>query len=165
MSPPSYPYRAIVVGVDFSSPSRAALGRAADLAARLGARLEVVHVVRQLRAALPFSRANREVVADLQRDEVARAQERLERWRPRARGLDVRMRVLLGTPSEALLAHAKRVGADLVVLSNLGHSSLSEILIGSTAERCLRRAFIPVLLVPASAAPRKAARRPARTRR
>lgn len=153
---PSFEYPAIVVGVDFSTPSRVALARAADLAHKLGSQLVIVHVVRKLQAALPFSRRNRATVAELQRMEMDEAQARLRKLVPRLPGLVVKTRVVAGTPSEALLAQARRSRAGLLVLSNLGHSSFEEILIGSTAERCLRQAEIPVLLVPA---PRRSARR------
>jgi nucleotide-binding universal stress UspA family protein len=144
----SYDYRVILVAVDFSAASREALARATDLAVQLDARLEIVHVVRKHRAALPFSSQNRATVARLQREEVDQAKQALERWKPKRRGLEVRLRVRAGLPSEGILAQAEKSGADLVVLSNLGHSSFQEILIGSTAERCMRNSSRPIMLVP-----------------
>ena len=143
-----FDYDVIVVGIDFSAPSREALARAADLAARVGARLEIIHVVRRFKAALPFSKGNRAKVAQIQKAEIARARSKLEKWKPRRRGLEVRAHVRTGVPSEGIIKHAEQIGADLIVLSNLGHNSFEEILIGSTAERCLRATRVPVLLVP-----------------
>jgi nucleotide-binding universal stress UspA family protein len=140
--------RIIAVGIDFAPGGRAALARAAKLAAELGARLDLVHVVPRARPALPFSAANREVVRRLAREEIAAARARLEAWRPRARGLEVRTHVLVGAPAERLLAHARRARAELLVLANRGHGSWEELLIGSTAERVARRATLPVLLIP-----------------
>ena len=144
----SYDYQVILVAVDFSAASREALTRATDLALQVGARLEIIHVVGKHRAALPFSKQNRATVARLQREEIAQARKALERWRPSRKGLDVRLRVRAGRPAESILAQARKSRADLIVLSNLGHGSFREILIGSTAEHCLRNATIPVLLVP-----------------
>ncbi len=144
----AFRYRSILVGVDFSAPSRMALARARDLAERLGARLEVVHVVERLKPALPFSSKNRETVRGLQREIAERARERLTHF-VGSSGASVRTRVLTGVADRALLAYAERSRADLVVLANRGHSALEELLIGSTAERVLRHAQLPVLLVSA----------------
>lgn len=57
-------------------------------------------------------------------------------------------RVLVGKPSEVLLAEQKRLGADLIVLGSHGHGTVGEVLLGSTAHRVAQRSPVPVLLVP-----------------
>ena len=159
----AYEYRLIQVGVDFSPASREALARAVHLARQLDAELEIVHVVERLQATLPFVRRSRLAVAELQRELIAEARERVQTLVPKRAGRKVRARVLAGKPSEALLSHAVKVGADLLVLANLGHSTVQEVFVGSTAEQCLRRARIPVMLVPKSP-PGARSRRRRRTR-
>ncbi len=142
-----FDYKVILVGVDFSAPSRQALARGLDLAERFGARLEVGHVVQKLKPSLPFSPRNRAAVQRLQKELTEYARVRLRDFVPRSAKVMVHPRVLAGTPDAALLAYAKRCRADLIVLANRGHSPLEDLLIGSTAERVLRATALPVLLV------------------
>jgi len=141
-------YRVIMVGTDFSPASRNAVRRATDLARRFDAQLHVVHVLEKLKPALPFLRANRETVQELQKDLREKARERLVKLLPRGKDLEVRHRVLQGAADEQLLHYAERINADLLVLSSVGQSHIQEFLIGSTTDRCLRRSHIPVMVVP-----------------
>ncbi len=145
---PAARYRVIVVGVDFSEPSRQAMHRALDLGRRLKARVDVIHVAHKIDPAVPFSRENRDVVAQLQQDEFDAARGELERFVPKAAGVTVRTHVLVGQPSRELLAYADQVRADLIVLSNRGLTLAEKLLIGSVADRVLRKAHTPILLVP-----------------
>ena len=64
--------------------------------------------------------------------------------------------------SEAILADARRAGADVIVMGTHGRRGLNRLLLGSDAERVLRDANVPVLLVRAKErAKRRAAKRPA----
>ena len=54
-----------------------------------------------------------------------------------------------GHPVEFVLAEAARVGADLIVLSASGRSRVARFFVGSTADRVIREAPCPVLVVPA----------------
>lgn len=141
-------YRNVLVGTDFSPSSRQALDHAVELARNAGATLHVVHVVPKLRPSVPFSAANRRRVAELQAEARRDAQERLEDIAGRLGKLKVRSKVATGLPHEVLLAQAKRVKADLVVVGAQGLNLAESLLIGSTAERVARKAKIPVVLVP-----------------
>ena len=83
----------------------------------------------------------------LQKELTEYARQRLGEFVPRARNVKVHTRVLAGVPDVALLSHAERCKADLIVLANRGHSPIEGLLIGSTAERVLRSTTLPVLLV------------------
>ncbi len=138
----------VVVGIDFSKPSRVALRRATDLAVGLEARLDVLHIVPRNQPAVPFSRANREAARRIEREEIELAQEKLAGWAPKRAGLDVRTRVASGSPSVALLSYVRKVSADLLVVANAGHGAVHDLLLGSTADHVLRRSPVPVLVVP-----------------
>jgi nucleotide-binding universal stress UspA family protein len=149
--PASIRYRVILVGVDFSKPSRAALDHAIGLARRLGSRLEVVHVAEEMQPAIPFSRENRAVVERLRKETAAEAERRLSDLLPRSRLPTIRMRILTGTPAVEILTYAERVRADLIVLAHRGHNVVENLLLGSTAETVVRKTRRPVLLVPPQA--------------
>jgi nucleotide-binding universal stress UspA family protein len=59
-----------------------------------------------------------------------------------------RLRVPIGEPSTQILAIAADVDAQLIVLATRGASGMSKFLFGSIAERVLRTATRPVLVVP-----------------
>jgi nucleotide-binding universal stress UspA family protein len=50
-------------------------------------------------------------------------------------------------PSEAILAVAREIGADLIVMGTHGHTGLKHALLGSVAERTVRLAPCSVLTV------------------
>ncbi len=144
-------YRLIVAGVDFSEPSRQAMMRALDLGKRLRCPVDVIHVAQEIRPAVPFSRLNRAIAAELQEDELEACEKQLERFVPKKAGVRVRRRVLMGLPNVELLAYATRARADLIVLANHGRTIGERLLLGSVADRVLRKARVPVLLVPGAA--------------
>ena len=55
-----------------------------------------------------------------------------------------------GHPITFVIAEAKQVRADLIVLAASGRSRVSRFFVGSTADRVIREAPCPVLVVPAS---------------
>jgi nucleotide-binding universal stress UspA family protein len=66
---------------------------------------------------------------------------------------DTSTAVLAGDPATEILREAHRAGAGLVALSTHGRSGLGRWLYGSVADAVLRRADLPVLLVPAACPP------------
>jgi len=56
---------------------------------------------------------------------------------------------LSGLATESILDYIEQNGVDLVILSSHGRSGVSRWLLGSTADKVLRRSRIPVFLVPA----------------
>jgi nucleotide-binding universal stress UspA family protein len=140
--------RRILVPVDFSEQSDAALEYAIGLASPLGATVVLIHAVEpiyfagamyggvyggpiameQVRAA-EGSMAN--LVASLQRRKVA-----------------VRGSVVSGIPQTAIIEAAKSKKADLIVMGTHGRTGLGHLLIGSVAEKIIRSAECPVLTTP-----------------
>jgi len=64
---------------------------------------------------------------------------------------NVKTVVLSGTATTEILDYVDRNGVDIVVLSTHGRSGVSRWLIGSTADKLVRRSPVPVFLVPAVA--------------
>lgn len=146
---PPLHFRHIVVGVDGSRNSMAALRTAAQFADRDGAILEVVCAYRihlagdgSLREYLPPPVHSQESVA---------AREILDDAVLAVFGPDGNDHLVLrtadGKPHDALLRIAS--GADLLVVGARGHSGALGMLLGSTAQSCARYSPCPVLVVPA----------------
>ncbi len=63
-------------------------------------------------------------------------------------GIPVKPRVLKGEPSAVILEEARRVPESLVVIGTHGRSGFENLVLGSVAEKVLRKASCPVLTVP-----------------
>ena len=121
--------RQVMLATDFSPGSDAAAEVARALAAEMGARLHIVHVVPPL-------------------TDPAYEAERLERVVARV-GSPCEAALLHGRPGPELLRYARDKGIDLIVVSSHGRSGLSSALLGSVAEQVVRLAPCLVLSVPA----------------
>lgn len=141
------PWLRIVCAVDFSTSSRAALERAAELARRFDARLVLVHVwtdplVAGAAVGLPVPPA----LAEDQEKELGR---KLERWRAEAgrlAGREVAGRLEGGAPVAELARVAREEQADLVVVGTHGRTGVKRALLGSVAEGVVRHAPCAVLV-------------------
>ena len=72
-------------------------------------------------------------------------------------GVPVERVVRFGEPVEEILREAEAFGADLIAVSTTGRSGISRALLGSVAERVLRKAEVLVMLLrPASLSPSEA---------
>lgn len=57
--------------------------------------------------------------------------------------------VVGGPPAEAIVETVDAVGADLIAIPSTGKGAIERVLLGSTAERVIRHAPVPVLVMPA----------------
>ena len=67
-----------------------------------------------------------------------------------ARDMTVGHALLRGDVADQICAHAREVGADMIVMGTHGRTGLTRLLVGSVADAVVRRATIPVLLLRAS---------------
>jgi len=141
----------IVVAVDFSEYSGAAIEEARRLADQFGARVHLLHVVDE-----PFHDmwANyapgsdfMAVVEELEADALKRL-DRIARNR-----LATTLHVVAtewGDPCAKILEYAGRQNTDLIVCGTHGRTGWEHVLMGSVAERLVRLAPCPVLTVHAA---------------
>jgi nucleotide-binding universal stress UspA family protein len=131
------PVRTIVVGYDGSDAARRALGRAADLAGG-DARVVVVHATHPLYPR-PYDMEDP--------DEEARSDVLLEEARQLlgGRGIDAETRSPAGGAAEQLVAAAKEVEADAIVVGR--RRSTAAHMLGSVSSRVVEEAPCDVLVV------------------
>jgi universal stress protein A len=134
----------VLVGVDFSEASRAALARGAQWADRLQVPLVVMHVLQPPAPMLPEAQIALPDPAWLQNMEE-HAQTQLQAWA--APYKTASSLVKWGPPAEELVATADK--DSLLVVAQVGHSALERFLFGSTAARVVRHAPCDVLIVRA----------------
>ena len=157
-------FRKILVPHDFSEPATAALRVAADLAAGWTGRITVLHVVVPYVAIAgvpPMNGAVWTPPPDLADDK--RRLSALVARTLRGRRVRVACEVILGDPYQRIVAAARR--HDSIVMATEGRTGLSHLLIGSVAEKVVRHATVPVLIVRPTAARRAGRAGSARRRR
>ena len=136
-------YRRILVGIDGSDGSRAALRQAVRLARELGAELHALgveeHLPRFVATVGELEEAKEERDAFFQRvmDEASQVAHEA--------GVELRTMIAAGNAAKVLVEHARQQGIDLLVL---GHTrSVWGNLLGSTADRVVDHAHCDVLIV------------------
>jgi nucleotide-binding universal stress UspA family protein len=142
----------VLVAVDFSSDSDAALLWASRHADSIGAPLHVLHVVHDPAEAAGFYHEEHgEAVAPMT-DVAERMMETYLRERrdahPELAALQsAEPQLVSGLPPGRIVEVAKRNGARIVVVGSRGRSGLDHILLGSVAERVVQLAPMPVVVV------------------
>jgi nucleotide-binding universal stress UspA family protein len=138
--------RLILVPVDGSPFSEAALPPALRMARRIGARVEIVTVHE------PIPTLDYEIWEQQSREWSERYLDDLIARTSSTGGVPMTARVLSGLPADALQAEVERTEADLVVMSSHGRGAFSRLWLGSTSDRFIRQSTVPVILVkPAEA--------------
>ncbi len=140
----------IVVPIDGSSPSDAAVALAVKVASAPDASITIAHVIdpAKLAAVAAPSSIDPNIAIDAARqagtEVLARAQEAAK-----AGNHKVTTTLIEGDPVSAVLELATNIGADLIIVGSHGRGGLSRALLGSVAEGILRKSSIPVLVTHA----------------
>lgn len=143
-------FERILCPSDLSEASVPALKYASALARRYGAHVTVVHVVPSFEPiTVPASDLMypMQVVSPLSRDEVLSEMRRLVT----TAGVEATNTTFVaeaGDPARVIVEQSVAAATDLVVMGTHGRSGFERLLIGSVAEKVLRKAPCPVLLVP-----------------
>ena len=142
------PVKRIVAPVDFSACSTFSLRYAANLAAQVNANLVLVHVASSLLTPpemeyvhLDLKKFRAEVEKHASAKLAALAQKEVPATVPTT------AIVRHGAPWEEITGVAKEQKADLIVIGTRGHTGLKLMVLGSTAEKVVRFAGCPVLVV------------------
>ena len=128
------PQNIALVPVDFSADSL----RAVDVALSIvddPKCLHVIHVVRTENAGDPWLP---------QRDDALSS---LHEYLSDGRYSDIQRTVACGDPGQEIVKFAKGIDAELIVIPSHGRTGLTRLLLGSVAERVVRLADCPVLVL------------------
>jgi nucleotide-binding universal stress UspA family protein len=139
----------ILVPIDFSDDSRAALKLAVELAKNFEAKIHLLHCYQDFVGDL--STYDLAVPEDFYRALHRAAETKLDELRSQLKGEGVHMsiEVCASLPSEAICETAARIHADLIVMGTRGVSGIKHVILGSVAERTVRSAPCPVLTMKA----------------
>jgi nucleotide-binding universal stress UspA family protein len=139
----SRPFRNILCPIDFSDQSRDALRTASKLAGSPPARITALYVHDPTIAgveAIAFLDASLANLRTEVRDFAAKV-------RSPSRAPATRYVVLVGNPSREILRTAARLRCDLIVMGSRGLGGFKKLLLGSTTDRVVHHATVPVLAV------------------
>jgi universal stress protein A len=134
----------ILVPVDFSEPSQKALRYAAKFGEQFGSAVTLLHVIQPMVYPTDFGYPP----APLEVDEAVRSriEQRLvdlgQTW-----GMQGQPLIRFGQPYQEIGLAAAELQTDLIIIATHGRTGLKHVLLGSTAERVLRHAPCPVLIV------------------
>lgn len=150
-------YEEIVVPLDGSGLSKAALPHARELTKAFGAHLTLLFVVElpskayfwatdayTIEAAESATEWDRKRNLEMAEHFLSQARDELK-----AEGVDAECRTVEGDPGAEICDCARALNADLIVMSTHGRSGVQRWVYGSVAEKVLRGADVPVLLVRA----------------
>lgn len=139
---PAFKLKKILVPVDFSECTKEALLYAVPFAKQFDAEVTLLHVVEPSYLPPP------EIGGPATMETVEDAGQELERLRDQlAREVRCKAELRTGGAEYEIIAAAKELGSDLIIVSTHGRTGLAHLLMGSTAERVLRHAGCPLLVV------------------
>lgn len=148
----------IIVPTDFSKQAGYALDFASEIAMREGTAITLLHVVEYSKketvfledsslttmATLPEETDEEDIFfLELYKKRKFQIEEVLND--PKYIGVDIKPKIVLGTPYHAIAEEITNIDADLIIMGTTGISDWEESLIGSTAEKVVRNAACPVL--------------------
>ena len=137
------PFKKILVGFDGSAQAQKAIDTALALAQTLDSKLLVFAVARPPE---PATMVELDAMLDDAREHF---EEQFKKIAQHARDLDVELEtdIAVGHPVEQIVHRAETDHVDLIVLGRRGKSRFEKMLVGSTAEKVLRYAHCPVMVV------------------
>lgn len=138
----------ILVPVDFSSYTDHILRYAAEIATKFASSLHLIHVIPNMDYFTPYESfmAAGTIVA-VQKGVEVEVRKDLEEVAGRVAGIGVTQAIRTGTAFVEIVNYVEEQGIDLVVMGTHGRGRLEHILLGSVAEKVVRRSPCPVLTI------------------
>jgi universal stress protein A len=143
------PIKIILAPTDFSESAARALRQAFELARALGAKVHILHVygVPPLPDAAGMA-LGVDILGPLQQSAKQALAREVEAYARDPAFAEAALE--LGDARELILRSARCLPADLIVMGSHGRTGMQHFLLGSVAERTVRNAPCPVLVVPSS---------------
>lgn len=144
----TYPYRKILIPLDFSDDSRRAFVHGMALAEASGAEVVLLTVIED---SFPYpelfawDHPDEEFYRSLRMRALDHMKELLGQCEPER---PAERLVVRGHPRQEIVAVAEDQGVDCIVMARHGSGGLKNVLVGSTTEAVLRVAHCPVVVLP-----------------
>jgi nucleotide-binding universal stress UspA family protein len=140
-------FKNILVAIDGSKESENAIEVAADLAQKLNAKVTFLHVVNvpELGQVPGTSEKPDKAI----RDRLVEAGKKIleKAIQTTRRKIAAGEKISFGYPADTIVKEASALNTDLIVMGSRGTTGIRRVMLGSTAEKVLRWASVPVLIV------------------
>ncbi len=150
--------QAVTVGdhrIVFTGPTVRAIAMATSLARFYGSTVRLVHSTPPLQTSTVYAgpvALPSQLIQEIHERARVTSTQALEQLGPRfAEGVALEHVVRPGQPLAVVLEEAERWKPDLIVMAASGRSRVARFFVGSTADRVIRQASCPVMVVPADA--------------
>jgi nucleotide-binding universal stress UspA family protein len=152
--------KTILAPIDFSAATRRVVAAAAALSRAVGGRLVLLNVTNRPLVVIDDQWSGK-IIADLTLLAEKSAAQQLARLQKKLRtgGITAITRHRSGSPIPGIVAAAKELKADYIVLGSHGHGAFHDLIAGSTTGGVLKKAPCAVVVIPIPAA-RKRRRQP-----
>jgi universal stress protein A len=138
----------ILVPADFSEYTESILNCAAAIARRFGSSMHLLHVVPNMDYFTPYeSFMAAENMVEVQKGIEAEVEKDLQRVADKITGVPVTRAIRTGVAFIEIIDYVRAEGIELVVMGTHGRGGLEHILIGSVAEKVVRKSPCPVLTI------------------
>ncbi len=146
--------KTLLVPIDFSPVTKAVVDEATELAKSCKGRIVLLYVVQPPVLVAEYGGVIEDVVPLIEAAEKA-ATQLLAQWRDYLKDADVPTKTVKieGFPSKEIVAQARELEADYLIMGSHGHTAFYDLLIGSTTSGVLKKAPCPVIVVPARPQP------------
>jgi nucleotide-binding universal stress UspA family protein len=138
----------IIVPVDFHKHTNDLAKFAVDVANKLGAKTTFIHVVEQFAQIVAYSDVDSSSFLQADEELFGRAQNKMTEFIKKTKescplcdGV-----VLRGNAADSIVAYAGDQKVDMIIMGTHGAQGIEKILLGSVAERVLKRSSCPILI-------------------
>ena len=138
----------ILVPVDFSKYSRQALQYANELCKEYHAELELIHVIEERIHPVLYATGKSsifDIIPDIKEKSSNLIKEMFDGISEEK--VKFKIKIIEGFPAREILEHAVKKKIDLIVMTTHGASGLDQFLLGSVAEKIVRRSICPVFTI------------------
>jgi nucleotide-binding universal stress UspA family protein len=139
----------IVVPTDFSKISYSAFEYARDLAERMNSEVHIINVMENSPPLLPSKNhglSEKEIFSELETEARKQLSEAASFFMEDS-SIIVREVLLTGNDYEEIVNYAKAIDSDIIIIATRGRTGILHTLLGSVAEKVIRFAKCPVLVI------------------
>jgi len=141
-------FQKILVPIDFSQYSDEILAYALAMARKFDASIDLIHVIPNMDYFTPYeSFMAAENIVAVQKGVEGEVERDLEEVAQKLPGITVKRVIRTGVAFVEILDYVKSEGIDLIIMGTRGRGGLEHIIIGSVAEKVLRKSPCPVLTI------------------
>lgn len=141
-------FKKILVPIDFSEYGDELLRYAKEIGEKFGSSIHLIHVIPNMDYFTPYeSFMAAENIVAIQKGVEGEVERDLEEVARKLPGFELTRAIRMGVAFVEILEYVKAEGIDLIIMGTRGRSRLEHIIIGSVAEKVLRKSPCPVLAI------------------